>query len=106
MGVQWNLKTILFTKDELSRLTRNFFHPSATKLFNVISCRFPDFGNYETFEALTKITEDCICCQQKLTPQRLDASLSDSYIIYNGTAAFYLMCGLMLESERNALYCI
>lgn len=42
MFIEWNVQTILFTKFELYRMHRNFFHPSLEKLFNVIKRAYPE----------------------------------------------------------------
>lgn len=42
MFVEWDIRTIFFTKVELFRMHRNFFHPSSQKLFNIHKRGFPE----------------------------------------------------------------
>lgn len=89
--VTWNLKTILFTKSELFKLHRNFFHPSSKKLFNVLKRAFPDKCPPEVQRKLEIISQDCLQCQQKLNPYRFKVSLPKDEIIFNGVVLVDLM---------------
>lgn len=101
MFVNWNVNTILFTKYELYRLHRNFFHPSAAKLYNVLKRGFEEKCTPDVKRMLNKITEECIRCQQKSNPHRFKVSLPDDKIIFNGIVALDLMW-LDVRRKRKA----
>jgi len=90
MFVEWNIQKILFTNMELHRMHRNFFHPSARKLFNVLKRAYPYSCNSETLKQLEAISKNCTRCQQKRTPHRFKVALPNDEIIFNGVVALDL----------------
>ena len=48
--LEWDFSEVLYTKTELKRMHLHFFHPSATKLFNLISRAKPEDATPETRE--------------------------------------------------------
>lgn len=55
---------IWFTRSQLIRLHRHFFHPSADKLFNLIKKARPEEATQETRKILENITKRCDPCQR------------------------------------------
>lgn len=91
MFIDWNIRQILFTKFELYRMHRNFFHPSAKKLFNVIKKGFPEKCTPDVQKKLESISKDCLRCQEKSVPHRFKVSLPNDEIMFNGVIALDLM---------------
>ena len=62
--LEWEqLQTTMFSTIELRKLHRQFFHPSADKLYNLIKRARPDQANEETRKTLQDITATCHPCQ-------------------------------------------
>lgn len=55
---------IHFTRAQLSKLHRQFFHPSASKLYNLLKKARPDEVDLETLETLQDISKRCDPCQR------------------------------------------
>lgn len=55
---------IHFTKTQLARLHRQFFHTTAKKLFNLISHSLPGEASPETLMTLEDISSRCDPCQR------------------------------------------
>lgn len=91
MFLEWDTKTILFTKFELMRLHRHFFHPSAGKLFNILKRGFEKKCTSEVKQTLEQISKECLACQQKATPHRFKVALPETDIVFNGVVALDLM---------------
>lgn len=88
--LQWNCQEILFTKSELYHVHRNFFHPGATKLSNVLKRGYPKECLSDALKSLQSISANCLPCQQKLTPRRFKLSLPDEKTVFNGVVAIDL----------------
>lgn len=52
MFVSWDLRTVLFQKHELLRLHRHFFHPSASKLLDLLNSGYEKQVTTETKKSL------------------------------------------------------
>jgi hypothetical protein len=66
----------LFSKSELTKMHRGFYHPSSENLLNLLKRARPDDTNQETMQLLQQIASACKTCQ-KLGPKpiRFKASL-------------------------------
>lgn len=91
MFVDWNVQRILFTKFELYKMHRNFFHPSARKLFQVLKRGYPEKCTGDTLKKLEEISKSCLRCQKKSVPHRFKVSLPDDKIVFNGVVALDLL---------------
>lgn len=80
---------IFFTRSQLVRLHRHFFHPSVDKLFNMLRKALPEQATPETETILQDITKRCDPCQRiQNAPHRFrvsfgtpDASFNEGIII-------------------------
>ena len=73
-----------FTRTQLSRLHRQFSHPSAKKLFDLIQKARPDEVTPETMENLKEITQLCDPCQRiQRAPVRFRVSLGTEDVQFN-----------------------
>lgn len=54
--ITWNYQEVLYTKRELQKLHFHFFHPTAKKLYNLISRATPREATTETMKLINQIT--------------------------------------------------
>ena len=70
--------TILFTRSELTKLHRNFYHPGVDKLMQLIKQARPSEFNEETRKSLQEISDACDTCQRfGPRPLRFKATIPD-----------------------------
>lgn len=100
MFIQWNLNTILFTKMELLRMHRNFFHPSAKNLYNVLKRGFALKCTVDVKNNLEKIIKQRLHCQQRSTPHRFKVCLPPDKIVFNGIVVLYMLW-LNIKGKRK-----
>lgn len=82
--VEWNTTEILFTRTELFKLYRQFFHLSTTKLLSLLRRARPKDLSPETRKLLEDISKTCSTCQYlSPRPLRFKASLPDEEIVFN-----------------------
>ena len=75
--LEWS-KEILFTRSELLKLHRNFYHPTVTNLMNLIKRAKPEEFNEATRKTLQEIADSCDTCQRSgPKPLRFSVSLPD-----------------------------
>ena len=75
---------ILFTRTQLGRLHRQFFHPSATKLFNLLKRSRPGDTTPETLKTLKELSQRCDPCQRiQHAPTRFRVSLGSEEATFN-----------------------
>jgi hypothetical protein len=75
---------VLFTKTELIKMHRAFFHPSTEKLMNLLKRADPLKVNEEARKSLLEIVSACRTCQTfSAKPLRFSVRLSDEKIIFN-----------------------
>lgn len=73
-----------FTRVQLQKLHRQFFHPSPDKLFNLIKKARPEHATTETRAALEDITARCDPCQRiKQAPLRFRVSFGAEHVRFN-----------------------
>ena len=73
-----------FTHAELTKLHKQFFHPSPSKLFNVLEKSRPENLEPKTLEALQEITKNCTTCQRIQTaPLRFRVSFGSETARFN-----------------------
>lgn len=74
----------LFTRAQLHKLHKQFFHPSATKLFNLMKRARPEHATPETLEILKDISRRCDPCQRiKPAPTRFRVSFGSEHVRFN-----------------------
>lgn len=56
--------SVMFTRSQLSKLHKQFFHPSAEKLFNLLKKARPEESTAETLEILQDLSKRCDPCQR------------------------------------------
>jgi Reverse transcriptase (RNA-dependent DNA polymerase) len=62
--LEWEqLHATMFSSEQLRKLHRQFFHPSADKLYNLLKRARPEDASEETRALLQEITESCHFCQ-------------------------------------------
>lgn len=73
-----------FTTGELNRLHRHFFHPTSTKLFNLLRRTNPADADPETLKILNDITAKCDTCQRITSvPLRFKVSFGSDSARFN-----------------------
>jgi hypothetical protein len=61
--LEWEqLHATMFSSEQLRKLHRQFFHPSADKLYNLLKRARPEDASEETRALLQEITESCHPC--------------------------------------------
>lgn len=89
--VNWE-KQILYTRSELERLHRHFYHPSSNKLYNLIKKATPNQADSNTLNILNQISESCTTCQTfSSKPYRFRVSIPPEKIIFNEEISLDLM---------------
>lgn len=89
--VEWKLNEVLYTKPELKRLHLHFYHPSTSKMFNLISRARPEEATPATRKLLQEVTEACRTCQRFTPkPQSFKVSAPEG-IVFNKEPALDLM---------------
>jgi hypothetical protein len=79
-----NEVAILYTKRELVKLHRAFFHPSTTKLFNLLKRAKPLDVHEDTRHMLQKISDACLTCQTFASqPLRFSVRMPDEKLVFN-----------------------
>lgn len=92
MYVQWNAKTLMFTRSELKKLHLHFFHPSARKLFNLLKRTDPTKATGDTMTMLEEISKACsTCAVYSPGPRRFRVSLPKGDCVFNHTLAMDLL---------------
>lgn len=64
----WTSREILYTKPELLKLHRHFYHPSTDKLMKLIHKASPEQADSATRKILDEIREACSTCQHYSRP--------------------------------------
>ncbi len=83
---------VFFTRDQLSKLHRQFHHPSSEKLFKLLSRSRPDEATPETLEILKDINKRCDPCQRITNaPRRFKVTLGSEHIKFNERIQMDLM---------------
>ena len=73
-----------FTRAQLHKLHRQFYHPSADKLFNLLLKARPEQATTETLEILKDISKICDPCQRiKPAPVRFRVSFGAENVRFN-----------------------
>jgi hypothetical protein len=92
--LQWDdIFNVLYSTADLRKLHRQFFHPSADKLFNLFKRARPEEADAETIQCLQDISSTCHPCQMKaLKPITFTVgSPKDPDIIFNREVAMDIM---------------
>lgn len=90
--VTWGDNITLFTRQELVRMHRNFYHPSSGKLLALIRRSKIKHVDKETREMLDQISKSCSTCQTFSTkPQRFKVSMPNEKVVFNREVALDLM---------------
>jgi len=91
MYVEWDFSSALYTKSELQKFHRHFYHPSVNKLFNLIGRAKPEDATPETRKLLEDISKACATCQRFTPkPQSFQVSVPKG-IVFNQDLALDLM---------------
>lgn len=99
----WDAHTILFTREELIRLHTHFMHPSASKLFELISRSDPTKRNPLMKKMIDEITAACGNCKTyRSAPLRFKAAIPDGKIVFNHT----ILVDLLWLREKAVLQVI
>lgn len=87
-----NISIAYFTRPEIERLHLHFFHPSATKLFNLLR-RSKNYGNTGDLRKLIEeVSNACSRWRENSSPPfRFRASIAENEIIYNHEPAIDLL---------------
>jgi hypothetical protein len=74
--LEWSYEgNILFSKSELTKMHRGFYHPSSENLLNLLKRAWHDDTNQETMQFLQQIASACGTCQ-KLGPKPIRFKVS------------------------------
>ena len=92
MYITWNSRTIMFTRNELQRIHKHFWHPSASKLFNLLKRTHPEDTSSETLKILNEIQSACrTCAVYSKGPHRFRVSFPKEECVFNHELALDLM---------------
>ena len=73
-----------FTRSQLHKLHRQFFHPSAEKLYNLLNRSRPEETTPKTLEILKDISKRCDPCQKiRRVPTRFRVTLGSENVRFN-----------------------
>lgn len=97
--ITWNENICLFTRQELLKMHRNFYHPSASKLFSLLKRSKLSNVDNNTRQMLDDISNACSTCQIfSAKPQRFKVSMPNEKVIFNREVALDLM---WLDGKRT-----
>lgn len=81
-----------FTRTQLLKLHKQFYHPSAQKLFNLLKKARPQEASPETLRILKEISKNCDPCQRISTaPKRFRVTLGSEHVQFNERILIDLM---------------
>lgn len=81
-----------FTLVQLTKMHRNFFHPSASKSFNLIKTTRPEHATKSTLDILKDITKHCDPCQRiRPGPHRFRATMCIGHLRFNESVFIDIM---------------
>ena len=90
--IDWRLKEALFTRSELNKLHRHFWHPSSAKLYNLLKRTHPEETNEDTRRTLEEIQKACKTCTiMSPQPHRFRVSFPKGPCVFNEELALDLM---------------
>ena len=93
-----------FTRTQLQRLHRQFFHPSADKLYKLLKRSRPDETTPETKKILEDLTKRCDPCQRiHRGPTRFRVSLGTEEIRFNERVIMDIM---YLDNNKPVLHIV
>ena len=103
MFVSWETTSAYFTKPQLIRLQKHFYHPSAEKLMELLKRSHPSDADEKTRSLIKEISEACKTCQTfSVKPQRFRVSLPPENMVFNREVAL----DLMWISRRAVLHAV
>lgn len=89
---EWDQTEILFTREELTRLHLHFMHPSASRLFQLISRSDPANATSSVQKLLEDVSNACDTCKSfKSSPLRFKATIPDDKLLFNHTISIDLV---------------
>lgn len=92
MFLEWDAHEILFTREELVRLHLHFMHPSASKLYQLISRADPSKANPTIKRLVEEVSTACDNCKSyRASPLRFKAAIPNDRIIFNQTISVDLL---------------
>ena len=92
MYIEWPTSSVLFTRSELVKLHRQFKHPSAEKLYNLLKRSKVADVDSDTRRLLEEITKSCnTCATFSRPPQRFRVTIPPDEIVFNKEVALDLM---------------
>lgn len=90
--ITWPIRKIYYTRAELYKLHHHFYHPSASKLYNLLRRTNPSKLNPNTIRTLDEITKSCSTCQKySKGPHRFRVSFPKEKCIFNHEIAIDLL---------------
>lgn len=90
--LEWDQKSILFTREELTRLHLHFMHPAADKLFQLIRRAKPESATTSVKQIISEISSACLSCQEyRSRPLRFKASVPPDNIVFNQSISIDLL---------------
>ena len=90
--IQWNTNCVLFTRAELNRLHKHFWHPSSGKLYNLLKRTNPLDANEETRRTLEEIQHAFrTCTTLSKGPHRFRVTFPKNECIFNHELALDLV---------------
>jgi len=88
----WSTAEICFTKSELLKMHRHFYHPSTDKVMALLKRGYPDQADSGTRKLLMEIAAACQTCQRfSRPPERFKVSIPEADIQFNQEVAIDLM---------------
>lgn len=74
----------MYTKTELTRIQKQFYHPHAERIYNLLKQAEDPDATPETLKELESITSTCEICQRlSMGPGRFRVSLPPGIIVFN-----------------------
>ena len=92
MYITWDPCTVLFTRNELKRIHKHMWHPSASKLYNILKRTHPKDTTCDTLKILEEISAACSTCTTlSRNPHRFRVTLPKDRCIFNHELAIDLV---------------
>ena len=92
-----------FTLAQLAKIHRQFFHPSPTKLFDLLKIARPEYATPETLQIFKEISSRCDPCQRiQPAPVRFRVSFGTENVRFNER----IMMDIMYIDRKPVLHIV
>lgn len=89
---EWDWNAVMYSRADLTKLHKNFFLPSAQKLYNLIRRSRPQDTTPDTLKLLEDISRRCNTCQTfGARLLRFRVSMPEEHLVFNEELSLELM---------------